>query len=127
MRIESMAATSADTQAASSGEIANTQDFMTLLVAQLQAQNPLEPMESSEFLSQLSQLQTVSELRTISSALSQQSLGSALSLIGHTVSFEDSAGTLQSAVVERVELNDGEWTVIADGRELSLGELIAVE
>ena len=40
-------------------------NFMTLLVTQLQNQNPLDPMQSSEMLTQLTAMTSVSELRNI--------------------------------------------------------------
>ncbi len=111
--------------------LSESQDFMTLLVAQLKAQDPLEPMDPSQFLAQLAQLQTVSELTSISSVLTQmradQALGPALALIGRTVGRRDaSSGELVFAEVEGVELSEAGARIIAGGWELSLSEIVAV-
>ena len=42
---------------------ADTDKFMTLLVTQLQNQDPLNPMDNAQMTSQLAQLQTVTGLR----------------------------------------------------------------
>lgn len=67
-------------------------DFLTLMTAQLQNQDPLDPTDSNQFLSQLSELSTVegiSQLNTTetnlsNSLLSSQAVSSA-SLVGQTI------------------------------------------
>jgi flagellar basal-body rod modification protein FlgD len=67
-------------------------DFMTLMTAQLKNQDPLNPTDSNEFLSQLAQLSTVSGITSMnttmtnlsSSLLSSQALSSA-TLVGHGI------------------------------------------
>ena len=67
-------------------------DFLTLMTAQLQNQDPLNPTDSNQFLSQLSELSTVegitqlnTSMTTLSdSMLSSQALTSA-SLVGQSV------------------------------------------
>jgi len=48
---------------------ADTDKFMTLLVAQLQNQDPLNPMDNSQMTSQLAQLQTVTGINTLNTTL----------------------------------------------------------
>ena len=67
-------------------------DFMTLMTAQLKNQDPLNPTDSNQFLSQLAQLSTVSGITSMnttmtnlsSSLLSSQALSSA-TLVGHGI------------------------------------------
>jgi flagellar basal-body rod modification protein FlgD len=81
----------AATTTTSSAAAAQSQ-FMTLLVTQMQNQNPLNPMDNSQMTSQLAQLSTVSGIDTlnttvqslVSSFQSSQSL-QATSLIGQNV------------------------------------------
>ena len=86
-------------------------DFLTLMTAQLQNQDPLSPTDSNQFLAQLSELSTVegiSQMNTTmtnlsTSLLSSQALSSA-SLVGQSVLTPASAasytsgGTLSGAV-----------------------------
>jgi flagellar basal-body rod modification protein FlgD len=67
-------------------------DFLTLMTAQLQNQDPLNPTDSNQFLNQLSELSTVEGISQLngtltslsSSMLSSQALSSA-ALVGHTI------------------------------------------
>jgi flagellar basal-body rod modification protein FlgD len=86
-------------------------DFLTLMTAQLQNQDPLNPTDSNEFLSQLSELSTVEGISQLngtltslsSSMLSSQALSSA-ALVGQQVLAPASStnyasgGTLSGAV-----------------------------
>lgn len=78
--------------AASSSLATNYESFLTLLVAQIQNQDPLEPMDSSQFVDQLATLtqveQTVQLNAQMESMRSQMALNAALSetgLIGREV------------------------------------------
>lgn len=69
---------------------ATQSNFMTLLVAQLRNQDPLNPATNEEFIAQLAQLQSLDESRKMSSSLativSTQTFSSASTLIGKKVS-----------------------------------------
>lgn len=78
----------------------SAQNFMQLLLAQVQNQSPLNPMDSTAFLGQLAQLSTVSGVQqlnsnfnTLSSALSSNQAVQAANLVGHAV--EVKANTVQ--------------------------------
>ena len=82
---------------------ADTDKFMTLLVAQLQNQDPLNPMDNSQMTSQLAQLQTVTGINNLNTTLSSLSTSfqssqsmQATSLIGHGVLVSGSNLTLAS-------------------------------
>lgn len=89
-------------------------NFLELLLVQLENQNPLDPMDTTEYTSQLvsySQLEQLMETNTalsdISSQLSQTALTSNLSYIGQTVEVNSNA-----TVVQDDEVN---WTYTVDG------------
>ena len=64
-------------------------NFMTLLVAQLRNQDPLNPATNEDFIAQLAQLESLDESKKISSSLatmvSTQEFSSASTLIGKNV------------------------------------------
>jgi flagellar basal-body rod modification protein FlgD len=69
-------------------------DFLNLLIAQLSNQNPLEPMDGSDFVAQLAQFSSVEQLTQINDGLELLALGQAglitaqtINLVGKTVSF----------------------------------------
>jgi len=82
--------------AALQGSTANAADlqknFLTMLVTQMNNQDPLNPMDNAQLTSQLAQISTVSGLQTMNATLSQlldqvsasRAMDSA-ALIGHTV------------------------------------------
>jgi flagellar basal-body rod modification protein FlgD len=79
-------------------------DFLTLLLAQLQNQDPTSPVDSNEFLSQLASLSEVqginqlnSSFSTLSSTLSSNQALQASSLLGHQVLAASSTGNLATA------------------------------
>lgn len=125
MRIEG-AAQAAGGAAGSQLAVGGT-DFMTLLVAQLQAQDPLSPMDSSEFMSQLAQLQSVTELQAIRGLLATRSEGSvadAVALIGRTVQWTDAAtGELLQGAVDRVSLAAGGCRLVVGDTELLVNDV----
>ena len=82
------------------GNAVKKDDFLKMLVTQLQYQDPLKPMENTEFTTQLAQFSSLEQLTSINDALSQlkitsqiQDQGLAASLIGKTVEAEGSSVT----------------------------------
>ena len=49
-------------------------DYMTLLVAQMKNQNPLEPLDNNEMASQLAQFSQLQQLEEMNSNLSQSNI-----------------------------------------------------
>lgn len=74
------------------GNVMGKDDFLKLLVTQLKAQDPLDPLESAEFTAQLAQFSSLEQLYTLNEHMEnlqryQASLnnGQAVGLIGKTV------------------------------------------
>ncbi|WP_284266601.1 flagellar hook assembly protein FlgD [Roseicyclus amphidinii] len=102
------------------------QDFLRLMTAQLQNQDPFSPMENGEFLAQMAQFSTVSGLESVNATLGQISsqiggsrIVSGAALLGQqvlvpgTIARPDEEGTIhgvidlpQSATDVRVEFRD---------------------
>jgi len=89
--------------AASLGTLGGT-DFITLMLAQLQNQDPTSPVDSNTFLTQLAQLsevQGISSLNTnfgaLSTSLTSNQAMQASSLLGHQALVSSSTATLASA------------------------------
>jgi flagellar basal-body rod modification protein FlgD len=89
---------------ASGGVTLGGTDFLTLMLAQLKNQDPTSPVDSNVFLTQLSQLsevQGITQLNTsftnLSSAITGSQATTASSLLGHTVLVPSSSATLATA------------------------------
>ena len=83
--------------------------FLQLMVAQLQDQDPLNPADTSNYLSELAQFTSLEqETNTANSTqtLTTQSASSeALSLLGRTVTYTDATGASQNGQVTAVDLS----------------------
>ena len=91
-------------------------DFLQILVAQLQAQDPLAPMEGQEFASQLAQFSSLEQLTNVNDNLEASqafdvamSNNSAIALIGKNVDAPGNAVDLKSGEVETLSFSlDGD-------------------
>lgn len=95
-------------------------DFLKLMVAQLQAQNPLEPTEGTAYIGQLaqfSQLEQVTNLAQNSEqTASSQRVAQAVALIGHKVSCTDpSTGATHQGLVQSVQITATGATLTVEG------------
>ncbi|HOW73136.1 MAG TPA: flagellar hook capping FlgD N-terminal domain-containing protein [Phycisphaerae bacterium] len=112
------------------------EDFMKILVAQLQYQDPMEPMTNEEMVAQMSSIRELEMNTRLSEKLSllsdQQRFGAAASLIGKYVkgAVSDDSGTTFSmeGVVTAVRFNEsGEAMLELDsGETLPLASLTEI-
>jgi flagellar basal-body rod modification protein FlgD len=95
-------------------------DFLKLMVAQLQAQNPLEPSNGTEYIAELAQFsqleQTSNIAQSSASSASAQQVAQAVQLIGHTVSYTEAAtGNSVQGKVQSVEIGSSGATLTIEG------------
>jgi len=111
-------------------------DYMTLLVTQLQNQNPLEPLDNNEMASQLAQFSQLQQLESMNTSFSEVltdiQRAYASSLIGKEISFlgDDGSGVgeAMTGIVQQVYNNvDGETVVVTDGYIVGLNDIISVK
>ncbi|MFN3531116.1 MAG: flagellar hook assembly protein FlgD [Candidatus Brocadia sp.] len=117
-------------------------NFLTLFVTQLQNQNPLDPTDNSEFMSQLAQFSALEQEQQQTGYLSNMSSMEAASLqldqismastfIGKTITYSSDgkadSNETQTGVVEGVKLEkDGTVSFIIQGESVSISNLIEV-
>jgi len=87
-------------------------DFLKLMIAQLQAQNPLEPSNANEYVNELAQLTQVEQTTNLAQS---SALSSAVQLIGRTVAFNSAQGILVRGKVESVQSTATGTTVTVEG------------
>ena len=80
-------------------------DFLKLLVRQLQYQAPMTPMQDQEFIAQMAQFSSLEQMQNLNSAMQTTQ---AAALIGKSVQWADESGRLQVGVVSSVTMIAGE-------------------
>jgi len=122
-------------QSSSGNTLGNTNlsesDFLTLLVQQLQNQDPLNPISNAEFATQLAQFSTVEGItqlnQNISNLLVLQDLGEGANLIGKTVSYvPNGSSTPKQGTVSGVQINNGQIQLTVGADTMSLSQLRGV-
>jgi flagellar basal-body rod modification protein FlgD len=100
--------------------------FLQLLIAEMKNQDPTNPTDTSQYMSQFAQLSTVEQaMQTntkLDSLLSSQSLSQADGLIGKNVSFTDSTGATFTGKVASISINsNGSVATLQDGTKVAVG------
>ena len=103
-------------------------DFLMLMMDQLKNQDPLNPSDPTQYLSELagfSSLEQQTQIATsTASAATQQASASALSLLGHTVSYRDASGITQSGTVSKIDFtSSGPTLTIGSASGISLSSI----
>jgi flagellar basal-body rod modification protein FlgD len=107
------------------------QDFIQMMITQLQNQDPLQPTSSDQLLSQMSeigQMQSASSLQTTLQGLAQQNqIGAASSLIGKTVQGTDTDNNPIGGVVTSVQVATSGVSLDLDtGKTLDLSSVTSI-
>ncbi|MBN1909980.1 MAG: hypothetical protein JW818_09595 [Pirellulales bacterium] len=85
--------------------------FLSLMIAELQNQDPMNPMDNTQMLQQISQIREIGSndrlSETLDAVLLGQSMSTAANLIGQTVVGLSNANQNVSGRVERISIEDG--------------------
>ena len=108
-----------------------TEDFIKMMITQLQNQDPLEPAKNQELLAQMSQigqLQSATSLQaTLKSFSAQSQIASAGSMIGKAVEGNDENNDEVSGIVAAVRVEkDKVYLELDSGKTLPLSNVTAV-
>ncbi len=110
-------------------------DYISLLVTQLQNQNPLEPLDNKDMAAQLAQFSQLQQLENMNTSfgkvLDSVQRNYASSLIGKEVSFkvteEDGSISIQMGKVDEVTLaKDGSIQLQSGGQRVALTDVTAI-
>jgi flagellar basal-body rod modification protein FlgD len=107
------------TQPKSAAPTLGKDDFLKLLVGQLQHQDPLAPSDDQQWIGQMaqfSQLEQVSNTaETTQKIVDTLNVNGTLSLIGHNVTYLDEAGASHDGVVQTVDMAGGKASLTVGG------------
>jgi flagellar basal-body rod modification protein FlgD len=86
-------------------------DFLKLMVAQLQHQDPMNPMQDSDMMGQMASFSTLEQITNMAAAndtiAANLSSTGAIGLIGRTVTYTDENDLSHTGVVEKVTTAGG--------------------
>ena len=102
----------------------SSDDFLTLLVTELQMQDPLNPMDTEGMVQQLSQMEMVAETRLVREG---QEFAQSQTLIGKPVHWQDGdTGAYCNGTVEGVLRDDGSVLLVVGDNRLKLDDVLAI-
>lgn len=103
------------------------EDFLLLLVTQMQYQDPLDPADNTEFVAQLAQFSALEQMSNLNQTVSNNS---AYALIGQEVLIRHTTTTGDAlevqGTVQKVTIKNGEAFVTVEGQEFNYDEVVEV-
>jgi flagellar basal-body rod modification protein FlgD len=125
------AKTNDTTTSMTSGATVDYNQFLQLLIAQMRNQDPMNPTDSSQYMSQLAQLSSVEQAvqtnTKLDSLLANSALSQADGLIGHTATFTDASGQTSSGKITEVYIvQGGAVATLEGGVKVQLGPGITI-
>jgi flagellar basal-body rod modification protein FlgD len=136
--LSSLNAPSASTLAAAAASSASggsqtlTQaNFIQLLTAQMQNQDPTNPTSPTDYMAQLAQFSTLQGINQLNqnftSLIAMQSLSQSVGLIGKTVTYTDATGKVQSGAVTSIAMVGGQPQLVVNKTNVSLGQVQTIQ
>ena len=113
-------------QAIAGNQQLSQQQFLNLLVAELQNQDPLSPQDDKQFLAEMAQFSTVQGVTQLGNSIEQLQ---AAALIGKTVDAMASSGGTQSAVsgvVQAVQFKQDGVHLTVNGNDVTLDQVVQI-
>ncbi|MBN2022560.1 MAG: hypothetical protein JW809_07170 [Pirellulales bacterium] len=110
-----------------------TDDFINLMITELQNQDPMNPMDTTQMLQQIGQIREISSNDRLSESLDAmllgQNLATAANLIGQSVVAMDDSGKMVTGGIDRAVIEDGKAKLhliqrIAEHYDSETGELV---
>jgi flagellar basal-body rod modification protein FlgD len=108
-----------------------TEDFIRMMITQLQNQDPTEPAKNEQLLAQMSQIGQLEASQSLQESLQsmvlQNNVGSASSLIGRVVQGQDPAGEPIGGIVNSIRV-EGDQVVLEldNGQSLQLTRVTSI-
>lgn len=124
---------STDSSTATSGGLASItpDDFLKMLITELQNQDPMNPTNSDQIMQQISEIRNIQATSDLTSTLSSvalgQSLATASNLIGRQVEGLTADGSQVSGAVSSVSMKNGSPELNIGSQTLTLANVTSVD
>jgi flagellar basal-body rod modification protein FlgD len=106
-------------------------DFLKLLVAQLQNQDPMNPMDQKDSMAQMAQFSTLEQITNMNTTIQQQNYANDVSqsvgLLGKTVTWTNADGSIGSGVAQKVSMDGTAISIMVGGQEISPSSIMSVQ
>ena len=102
-----------------------TEEFLTLLTIQLQNQDPINPVDQEDFISQLSQFSMLEQVESLNSTfeevLQTSQMSQGINLVGKNAEYTDPfSGEQKSGEVEKLINETGAVNLLINGQRVGL-------
>jgi flagellar basal-body rod modification protein FlgD len=101
----------------------NQQDFLKLLVSQMENQDPMNPQSDTQMAAQMAQFTSLTQSSAMSASLAMMQ---ANSLIGSTVTLQVDPKTTAAGTVQGVVLQNGTPEILVNGTTYLLSQVTSV-
>ena len=103
-------------------------DFLKILITQLQNQDPTKPMEDKEFISQMAQFSSLEQMTNLNQAFGDMatrlSASSAMNFLGRTVQYQQGENTMTGTVDA---VTGGDYPqLLVNGRYFDMNDVLQV-
>lgn len=137
MEISSIGGNVTNSAGVASNSAISQEDFIKLFLAQLNYQDPMEPLNNREFLAQLAQFSSLEQSRlsneSLTNLLLMNSSNQALSLMGKSVDVDTDTGVRFRGIIEAVHYSSQGATLTIKNEanefltDISLGQIRIVQ
>ncbi|MBP2640103.1 MAG: flgD [Firmicutes bacterium] len=98
-------------------------DFLKLLVTQLRYQDPTEPMDDTQFISQMAQFSSLEQMQNMTTAMQTTQ---ATSMIGMVITWNSDDGTENIGTVKSVFVSGGQTQLLVGSQKVDLNEVTTI-
>lgn len=118
---------SSQTNATNNLDNIDTSQFLQMMLTEMQNQDPLNPMQTSQIMDELGQMQQITASNKLTSTLDGmalgQSLNNATSLLGRNIDGIDDSGNPASGVVSKVSIANNTARIYVGSQVVSLNNV----